>query len=227
MTFFGSGPGEDPWKRRGEDDARIATATLPAAVPLPWPLATAPAGYLLCNGAVIPAGCPQLTAAYGANLPDLRGVTIVGYDASQAEFNTLLGTGGAKTVALSEAQLAAHDHDDAGHTHYHGHVVADHNVTTSIQDHNHAHGIAFPAVEDSGPDAGGTNRWRGAVGSGATYPLPATAGVDTNHAHTFSAGHGVLADATSSVADIGDAGSGQAHNNLQPYRVFNYIVRAA
>lgn len=26
MTFFGSAPGEDPWKRRGEDDARIQSA---------------------------------------------------------------------------------------------------------------------------------------------------------------------------------------------------------
>lgn len=215
MTFFGSNPGEDPWKRRGEDDASIATATLPAAIPLPWPSATAPLGYLICDGSAVPPNCPELTAAYGANLPNLKGCVIVGYDAAQAEFNTLLASGGAKTVALSEAQLAVHDHDDAGHTHFHFHTLAietDGSHTHTIGDGTAGNVVGFRTdAAANGHVAGGLER--------ETY-----SDIDSGGSHSH--GGTTLDDATGGVANIGDAGSGQAHDNLQPYRVFNYIVRA-
>lgn len=212
MTFFGSGPGEDPWKRRGEDDARIATATLPAAVPLPWPLATAPAGYLLCNGAVIPAGCPQLTAAYGANLPDLRGVTIVGYDASQAEFNTLLGSGGVKTVTLATAQIPSHNHTQNAHGH-----GADDNDTGS---HSHK-----TTRDDHSPPIIGVGSTVGLIGPGRAIDATSDVGHTTRTSDDGSHNHNITVDAATATNQA--AGGDGSHNNLQPYRVFNYIVRAA
>lgn len=57
-------------------------STLPVGVPVPWPLASAPAGWLKCNGAAFSgAQYPQLAKAYpGLRLPDLRGEFIRGWD---------------------------------------------------------------------------------------------------------------------------------------------------
>lgn len=59
-----------------------AGSALPVGVPVPWPLATAPAGWLKCNGAAFTAAqYPKLAQAYpGLKLPDLRGVFIRGWD---------------------------------------------------------------------------------------------------------------------------------------------------
>ncbi|HFS8088646.1 phage tail-collar fiber domain-containing protein [Hafnia paralvei] len=59
-----------------------AGSALPVGVPVPWPLATAPAGWLKCNGAAFTASqYPKLAQAYPAlKLPDLRGEFIRGWD---------------------------------------------------------------------------------------------------------------------------------------------------
>lgn len=55
---------------------------LPVGIPLPWPTATAPAGWLKCNGAAFDkAKYPKLALAYPSGLlPDLRGEFIRGWD---------------------------------------------------------------------------------------------------------------------------------------------------
>ncbi|MBS0881121.1 phage tail protein [Pantoea sp. JGM49] len=57
-------------------------SALPVGVPVPWPLATAPSGWLKCNGAAFSAtDYPQLAKAYTSlALPDLRGEFIRGWD---------------------------------------------------------------------------------------------------------------------------------------------------
>ncbi|WP_447518588.1 phage tail-collar fiber domain-containing protein [Escherichia coli] len=59
-----------------------AGSALPVGVPVPWPLATAPVGWLKCNGAIFTAAqYPKLAQAYpGLKLPDLRGEFIRGWD---------------------------------------------------------------------------------------------------------------------------------------------------
>ena len=59
-----------------------AGSALPVGVPVPWPLAAAPAGWLKCNGAAFTAAqYPQLALAYpGLRVPDLRGEFIRGWD---------------------------------------------------------------------------------------------------------------------------------------------------
>ncbi|EBA7975918.1 phage tail protein [Salmonella enterica] len=59
-----------------------AGSALPVGVPVPWPLAAAPAGWLKCNGAAFTAAqYPKLAQAYpGLKLPDLRGEFIRGWD---------------------------------------------------------------------------------------------------------------------------------------------------
>ena len=57
-------------------------SALPVGVPVPWPSATPPTGWLKCNGAAFSAEeYPELAKAYPTNkLPDLRGVFIRGWD---------------------------------------------------------------------------------------------------------------------------------------------------
>ncbi|ECG1768663.1 phage tail protein [Salmonella enterica subsp. enterica] len=57
-------------------------SALPIGVPVPWPSATPPTGWLKCNGAAFSAEeYPELAKAYPNNkLPDLRGEFIRGWD---------------------------------------------------------------------------------------------------------------------------------------------------
>ncbi|EPE0427115.1 phage tail protein, partial [Escherichia coli] len=57
-------------------------SALPVGVPVPWPSATPPAGWLKCNGAAFSSEMyPNLAKAYPTNkLPDLRGEFIRGWD---------------------------------------------------------------------------------------------------------------------------------------------------
>ncbi|MBW9455134.1 phage tail protein [Citrobacter portucalensis] len=57
-------------------------SALPVGVPVPWPSATPPTGWLKCNGAAFSAEeYPELAKAYPNNkLPDLRGEFIRGWD---------------------------------------------------------------------------------------------------------------------------------------------------
>ncbi|EJY4114824.1 tail fiber protein [Salmonella enterica] len=57
-------------------------SALPVGVPVPWPSATPPAGWLKCNGAAFSSEMyPNLARAYPTNkLPDLRGEFIRGWD---------------------------------------------------------------------------------------------------------------------------------------------------
>ncbi|MDJ3915670.1 phage tail protein [Salmonella enterica] len=81
-----------------------AGSALPVGVPVPWPLATAPAGWLKCNGAAFTAAqYPKLAQAYpGLKLPDLRGEFIRGWDDGR-------GVDSARTI-LSQQGYATEDH---------------------------------------------------------------------------------------------------------------------
>ncbi len=84
--------------------------------------ATAPAGWLLCDGsAVSRSAYPRLFALVGVtygpgngsttfNLPDARGRVLVARDAAQSEFDALGETGGAKTHTLTQGEMPAHRH---------------------------------------------------------------------------------------------------------------------
>lgn len=73
-------------------------SALPVGVPVPWPSATPPTGWLKCNGADFSAEeYPELAKAYPTNkLPDLRGEFIRGWDDGRGADNgrVLLSTQG-------------------------------------------------------------------------------------------------------------------------------------
>lgn len=156
---------------------------------------SAPAGYLLCDGAAVSRATyaalfAVVGTAYGVgdgsltfNLPSLKGRVPVGRDAAQTEFDALGEVGGAKTHTLSVGEMPSHNHGGA--------------TGEDSPDHTHTAVGAFSIAIDGGSGAGV-----------AAYSGMNTGGASTRHTHA-----------------IGSQGGGSAHNNLQPYQVLNYIIR--
>lgn len=87
-------------------------SALPVGVPVPWPLATPPTGWLKCNGAPFSAEeYPKLAKAYPKlKLPDLRGEFIRGWDDGR-------GVDSARLLLSSRAaSILEHDHEMSGWT---------------------------------------------------------------------------------------------------------------
>lgn len=82
LTLGGITPDKADHTQLAKAIQSIAFSASPVGVPLPWPLATPPTGFLLMNGqAFNPATYPKLALAYpSGTLPDLRGEFIRGWD---------------------------------------------------------------------------------------------------------------------------------------------------
>ncbi len=183
---------------------------LPAGTIVQWPRATAPANWLLADGsAVSRTTYASLFAAIGVqygsgdgtttfNLPNLKGKVAVGLDSSQTEFDTLGETGGAKTHTLTASEIPSHTHT----------ISSDgaHTHTTQIQ------------IWQSSNEAGGfgLNGSSSFLNRPAVFSTSASGQWGSNSAGSHS--HG---------GATGSAGSGTAHNNLQPYIVLNYIIKTS
>lgn len=168
--------------------------------------AAAHAGCLLLQGQAWP-GTTGIYAELYAHLgspavvPDMRQYVPVGYKSGDADFGTLLATGGVKTVALSIAELPVHDHPDtinftdAGHQHDGTTQDADQNVWQR--------------------DFLGTQALA-AVTSNADNPV-------TTHHHYFVTNTGYANLGKS--GGVGNRGGGSAHTNLQPFKVVNFEIK--
>lgn len=191
------------------DFAQTLPGGLPAGSIIQWGGATAPVNWLLCDGsAVSRTTYASLFAAVGTaygtgdgtttfNLPDLRGRVPVGKNGGS--FGTLGATGGAETVTLDGNNLPAHTHTFSA-------------ITSSNGDHSHTfganqNGVAAHATGGGGYNVGFTN-----AGSGEMFFYR---GMDAAGSHNHSVS-----------GTTGSAGSGTAVNNLQPYQVVNYIIKA-
>ncbi|EFY7825607.1 phage tail protein [Shigella flexneri] len=87
-------------------------SALPVGVPVPWPSATPPTGWLKCNGAPFSAEeYPKLAKAYPKlKLPDLRGEFIRGWDDGR-------GVDSARLLLSSQAaSILEHNHEMHGWT---------------------------------------------------------------------------------------------------------------
>lgn len=86
---------------------QLGVGLMPVGAPIPWLSTTIPDGYVELNGAAVPAGCPKLTALFGATLPNLQDKFLGG------DGTVVVGaTAGANSVTLTSAQsgLPAHGH---------------------------------------------------------------------------------------------------------------------
>lgn len=147
------------------------------------------------------------------NLPDARGRVAVaadnmgGVDAGVLSSSNALGTKfGAETHTLTTAELAAHAHAVAAHDH--GGFVG---VNTTDHTHRPAFGTTF---KDAG--SGATELSHVASGFTATMGYePSTGGESASHIHAI----------TAQALSTDGAGSGTAHNNVQPSITVNRMIR--
>lgn len=179
--------------------------TLAAAAPYGWLLLQ---GQLLVNGAVNypalwAAASPALRVGSDLRLPDLRGRVPMG--AGTGTGLTLRNLGdlvGAESVALTEAQLAAHSH--AGTTQGADRSL-NHNHYTPIGGTENSDGLvgSARALWYSGS---GVNK----IGSNVYDTVDPSTATTLNHLHPFV---------------TNTKGSGQAHPNVQPSAVLNFKVK--
>jgi microcystin-dependent protein len=213
-TFFGHNMvGQAEWERRGAATTAAASAisaALPVGVISAYWGTTAPAGWLLCDGAAIPAAYTTLIALVGANTPNLKGKVLVGLNAAETEFDALGETGGSKTAT------AAHTHDLTNHTH---------SGTSGGQTANHSHNaINVYGTSDTahGHYIGGAPGNLGSAPQGAGVAASAavaTDGTSVDHTHGFTSG--VPSSNTSGASSVG-----AASGNLPPYATISYIIKA-
>jgi microcystin-dependent protein len=194
---------------------------------------TAPTGWLLCEGqAVSRTTFARLFDAIGTTygtgdgsttftLPNLRGRVPVGRDTTQTEFDVLGETSGAKTVTLDATQIPAHNHtgttsSDGAHTHTFS------GTTSTNGNHNHTQRFTLNG-------AAGSNM--GAMAQSGSAQVPGTVSQQVvtdagNHEHTYSGTtSGASTNHTHTFTTANNTGGGQAHNNLQPYIVLNYMIK--
>jgi microcystin-dependent protein len=228
------------------------TGIMPTGAIIPYAASTPPSGWLLCDGSAISrttyAALFNLLNADGLkygigdgsttfNIPDLRGRIPVGKNA--ATFNALGLAGGEETHTLALGEMPVHTHtgttgtESVGHTHSgttgtesNDHVHA--GTTSSAGGHSHTVGAVEPpgSVVDNGlPNVTGAflaTALSTSVAGAHTHTMT-TGGRSSVHTHAFTTG-GVSATHTHSFT-TGQAGSGAAHNNLQPYLVTQYIIK--
>ena len=172
------------------DAAATATAlatAVPVGVVQMWAGASAPSGWLLCQGqavsrttyAALYAVCGT---AYGTgdgsstfNLPDLRARMPLGLNGS-GTFNALGKTGGEENHTLTTAEMPSHGHE----------------VTA---------GNAMPKLGAWATNMGAGSGWR-----------------------SISSTNG--SDGPLGVVSASNTGGGGAHNNMPPYVVMSFIIKA-
>lgn len=189
---------------------------LPTGAIIQFAGANEPEGWVFCDGQALnrtefSALFSAIGTAYGAgdgsttfNVPDYRGRVVVGRNASDAQFDTLGETGGAKTHTLSAAEMPSHSH--GVNQSPHGHGVSDPGHSHSLRGFN----AAYPGGAGSADD-----------GSGVEW----TRTFDTRGGGITASGTGIGIQGANANISIAAAGSGQAHNNLQPYQVANFIIK--
>jgi len=189
----------------------------------PWGKATAPVGYVLCDGSAISRTTYAdlfgvISTTYGTgngsttfNVPNLQGKTPQGYDGNT--YN-LAATGGANTVtvAVTNNQSATNTSNQAvsltgsisntslttAQLASHTHTPSDYNVIIGFQ------GGPHPRLLATSPIASGS------AGSGTGH----------THAHTLS---GTLTGNITTA--LGGSVTASGNNTFSPYVVVNYIIK--
>ncbi len=190
---------------------------VPPGAIMPYAASTAPGGWLICDGsAVSRTTYSALFALVGSqygngdgvntfNLPNMKGRMIVGYNSTDANFDSLGEAGGSKTATLTTNELPAHTHTG---------------TTDSSGSHNHIYNDAyFAEVGGSGPgnifgsastDEDNNFRWRTAAGGYSSSPQDLNTSTNGSHSHTFT---------------TASTGSGNAFAIMNPYITLNYIIK--
>jgi microcystin-dependent protein len=195
-----------------------------------------------------------LSTTYGSgdssttfNLPDLRGRAPFGSDdmgtsaasritnaGSGIVGTTLAASGGAETVTLTTAQLASHTHTGttaSSGSHGHGFATSTdgthHHTGSTDNDGTGAHTHTVTINQANAAAAAGFSPLQ--IGSGTNI----TTSSNGAHVHNFTTTdngahfHSISADGSHTHTFTSDAsGSGNAHNNMPPALIVNFVIKA-
>jgi microcystin-dependent protein len=127
----------------------------------------------------------------------------VGLDAAQTEFDTLLETGGSKTVTLDVTQIPSHTHVQNAHNH-------------TQDSHNHTQNSFAPRIINSGT-----------AGTVGVQGASAASNANASNAATTATNQVATATNQAATAVNQSTGGGAAHDNLPPYIVVSLWRRTA
>ena len=205
----------------------------------PWGKATAPVGYVLCDGTAISRTTyvdlfTVISTTYGVgdgsstfNVPDLQGKTPQGYDGNT--YN-LAATGGANTVTVAVTNNQAVSSVTNSVTNNQAVTVTgsiDNTALTTAHLASHSHTIT-PGYDGQNPDAPSAEFPLRAIGPGYSRNFTAAntgSGTGHNHSHTLSGTLTGSVAVTSTGAALSGTVTAAGNNTFSPYVVVNYIIK--
>ena len=192
----------------------------------PWAKATAPVGYVLCDGSAISRTTYAdlfgvISTTYGTgngsttfNVPNLQGKTPQGYDGNT--YN-LAATGGANTVTVSVTNNQAATNSLTNNQAVTVTGSISNTSVTEAQLASHTHTYRRRGTPGSLSDTqGGENQF----GDGASGS--AGSGTGHTHAHTLA---GSLTGSVTATTSLTGAVTASGTNSFSPYVVVNYIIK--
>tara|TARA_Y100001937_G_scaffold34011_1_gene48556 strand:+ start:2035 stop:2649 length:615 start_codon:yes stop_codon:yes gene_type:complete len=186
----------------------------------PWGKATAPAGYVLCDGSAISRSTfadlfAVIGTTYGAgdssttfNVPDLQGR----FPQGKSGTNSLAGTGGANTVTVSVTNNQAVNSTLANNQSVTitGSIDNTSLTTAQLAAHTHTQGAGGGPGRQGGQSASVSNT--GSEGSGTGH----------NHSHNLS---GTLGGTVALTNALTGTVTASGTNSFSPFVVVNYIIK--
>jgi microcystin-dependent protein len=194
----------------------LATAVINRLVPVgtiaAYAGATAPTGWLLCDGTST-TGYTALATLVGSTTPDFRGHTLVGKGSAPFD-GALLSKFGSTTSTAAHTHTIDHDHANTNT----GGMTANATLNHTVNDPGHEHTLDISTT--SGGINGALFLDGGTVQTG--YVNNAGTGISVN-SHDVSHVHSV--DTPAHSGNSGASSVGATHGNVQPSALVNYIIK--
>jgi len=207
-----------PTASAGTSTTQIATTAFVQAAGLTgeikmWGVASAPSGYLICDGsAVSRTTYAALFAVYGTtfgagngtttfNIPNFSGKMPIGVNGTY----TLASTGGSATTTLVEANVPTHTHTFSATT--------GSNNSSLTHNHNILGSSGYHYVADGGQNNGGNASNPFSLGSADYGTYVGNNNSSLDHTHNLSGTTGT------------GSGSGTAATTISPYLGIYYIIK--
>jgi len=247
FTVFPTLPSSDPSNAYHAAHKNYVDNWFPAGSIIQYAGATAPSGWVFCDGASYDGSNPIYSRLYGVistlyggsapsfQVPDLRGRVPVGRQAGDTEFGNLNNKGGAKTHALSSSEVGvvSHSHTatstSSGATTIGSDGTHSHTQSNNSNLENHAHNNSARTIASGTHGHTLTGDVAAGISGGTqininTGPSPSllTTTIDNAGLHSHTATTTVT---TTTTVNPATAVAATAHNNLQPYIAVNFIIK--